>query len=644
LAFVAQKLSTPFSSLFFFSGRRRNFPLPFHVGVNDMDEMLNDDMALLRDYARNNSEQAFAALVSRHVNLVYSVALRQVCDTHLAGDVTQAVFIILARKADKISQHTVLAGWLCRTARYASANALTIQRRRQQREQEAYMQSTLTGGGDAPSQAGHEETWQHIAPLLDGAMGQLGQKDHDAVVLRFFENKTFAEVGATLGASEDAAKMRVNRALEKLRKFFTKRGVSSTTAIIAGTISANSVQAAPVALAKSVTAVAIAKGVAAASASTLALVNGTMKMMTWIKIKTAAVVGVGVLLAIGVVAVSESESKSPGNGAVVFTAAGFVSTETHLKKPLYTDNIITSDGKVLFMYSNGVWQIQCVFQHFHEPPLNIPGQSELDISSGMIGQMIDIKRIPDGTREILISPNEANKIKTANYSPSARVQSDTFPNIGEQELFLSWLSLCPNPELPLINSNQIHFAFNPKIFDKPRDAGGFKASYIEPEKQFLSELTITNNGKGTGSDGNTFEYPAPYNNGWFCFSYKVLETTNCDGINFPLKAVLYRYAPLPNGKSPEDTYQEVIATISIQQIDIGGRNLTLVPVPATVVALDERFGLHGGRTVNYVITNDQWDSLTNSRLQQLGKMYRLWSSKPVVNQKNNLHSKSWFDF
>jgi hypothetical protein len=88
-----------------------------------------------------------------------------------------------------------------------------------------------------------------IAPLLDGAMEQLGQKDHDALVLRFFENKTFAEVGAALGASEDAAKMRVNRALEKLRKFFTKRGVSSTTAIIAGTISANSVQAAPVALA-----------------------------------------------------------------------------------------------------------------------------------------------------------------------------------------------------------------------------------------------------------------------------------------------------------------------------------------------------------------------------------------------------------
>ena len=250
--------------------------------------MLNDDLNLLREYARNNSEAAFAALVSRHVNLVYSVALRQVCDLHLAEEITQAVFVILARKADSLDDKTILPGWLCRTARYASANALTIQRRRQHREQEAYMQSTL----NEPEPA---ETWNQIAPLLDGALEQLGQKDHDALVLRFFENRTFAEVGATLGASEDAAKMRVNRALEKLRKFFTKRGVSSTTAIIAGMIAANSVQAAPVALAKSVIAVAIAKG-AAASGSTLTLIKGALKIMAWTKAKITVFTAVGILL------------------------------------------------------------------------------------------------------------------------------------------------------------------------------------------------------------------------------------------------------------------------------------------------------------------------------------------------------------
>jgi uncharacterized protein (TIGR03435 family) len=260
--------------------------------------MLNDDLTLLRDYARNHSEAAFAALVTRHVNLVYSVALRSVRDAHLAEEITQAVFIILARKADSLGDQTILPCWLCRTARYTSANALTIQRRRQQREQEAFMQSTLN-----EAEPMHEETWNQIAPLLDGAMEKLGQKDHDALVLRFFENKTFAEVGATLGASEDAAKMRVNRALEKLRKFFGGRGVSSTTAIIAGTISANSVQAAPVALAKSVTAVAIVKG-AAASGSTLTLIKGALKIMAWSKAKTAIVVGVGILLAAGTTTVT----------------------------------------------------------------------------------------------------------------------------------------------------------------------------------------------------------------------------------------------------------------------------------------------------------------------------------------------------
>jgi uncharacterized protein (TIGR03435 family) len=259
---------------------------------------MNDDLTLLREYARRNSEDAFAALVSRHVNLVYSVALRSVRDAHLAEEITQAVFIILARKADSLGDKTILPGWLCRTARYASANALTIQRRRQHREQEAYMQSTLNEAEPMP-----DETWNQIAPLLDGAMEKLGQKDHDALVLRFFENKTFAEVGKSLGASEDAAKMRVNRALEKLRKFFTKRGVSSTTAIIAGTISANSVQAAPVTLAKSVTAVAIAKG-AAASGSTLTLIKGALKIMAWTKMKTAIVAGVVVLLVAGTTTVT----------------------------------------------------------------------------------------------------------------------------------------------------------------------------------------------------------------------------------------------------------------------------------------------------------------------------------------------------
>src|ERR1039458_299390 len=257
-----------------------------------------DDIALLRQYAERNAESAFATLVEKYVNLVYSTALRSVGNSHAAEEITQAVFIILARKARSLSQGTILSGWLYQTARLTAANFLRAEIRRQHREQEAYMQSLLNEL--------EPEVWPQIAPLLDAAMERLGEKDRHAVVLRYFENKNLREVGAALGASEDAAKMRVNRALEKLRKFFTKRGVTLSGTAIAGAVSANSVQAAPVDLVATVTAVA-AKGTTI-SATITTLVKGTMKMMTWMKLKFAAGVGVAALLAGGAATVAISQT------------------------------------------------------------------------------------------------------------------------------------------------------------------------------------------------------------------------------------------------------------------------------------------------------------------------------------------------
>jgi RNA polymerase sigma factor (sigma-70 family) len=246
-----------------------------------------DDSTLLHQYAEKHSDEAFAALVTRHVDLVYSVALRQVSNPHHAEEITQAVFIILAKKAGELRHDKALSSWLFQVTRLTANNFVRSEMRRQHREQEAFMQSTLNESGN--------EVWPRIAPLLDTAVAGLNEKERRAILLRFYEGRDLSEVGAALGASEDAAKKRVGRALEKLQKFFLKRGVNSTTAIIAGTISANSVQAAPVALAKSVTAVAIAKG-AMASGSTLTLVKGALKIMAWTKAKTAAVATVAVLL------------------------------------------------------------------------------------------------------------------------------------------------------------------------------------------------------------------------------------------------------------------------------------------------------------------------------------------------------------
>ena len=249
------------------------------------------DMELLRDYDRQGSETAFAELVQRHINLVYSVAFRHVGIAAHAEEITQAVFVILARKAAGLRRDTILDAWLYETTRWTALSFLRGERRRQWREQEAYMQSTFRESTGDP-------VWHQLSPLLDEAMSRLGKKEREAVVLRFFKEKSLREVAAAMQVTEAAAQSRVHRALEKLHRYFARRGVSSTTAILAGVISANSVQAAPVALAKSVTAVAIVKG-AAVSGSTLTLIKGALKIMAWTKMKTAAVVGAGVLLAAG---------------------------------------------------------------------------------------------------------------------------------------------------------------------------------------------------------------------------------------------------------------------------------------------------------------------------------------------------------
>jgi len=321
---------------------------------------MTDDMTLLREFAGHNSEEAFAALVSRHVNLVYSVALRQVRDPHLAEEITQAVFIILARKAKSLGPKTILSGWLCRTARYVSANALTMQRRRERREQEAYMQSIL----NEPE----PDAWRRIAPLLDDALSRLGRKDHDALVLRFFENRSLCEVGLAIGASQDTARMRVNRALEKLRKFFSKRGVDSTAATIAEQISAHSVQVAPVALAKAVTSVAIAKG-ATASLSTLTLIKGALKIMAWTKMKTAVVVGIVVILATGSSIVAVNQVKKHHESKIVNAFVG---------KPLPTfDEKEPEFQKVRAMGNDAVPYLVGVIQKYNsirDTPPNPPSQ------------------------------------------------------------------------------------------------------------------------------------------------------------------------------------------------------------------------------------------------------------------------------
>lgn len=249
------------------------------------------DMDLLRQYAHRQSESAFAELVGRHINLVFSVALRHVANVEDAEDVTQAVFILLARKAAALGPGTAVIGWLYKTTRFTAARAVRARARRHAREQEGSMQSGL-------SEADNGSVWRQLAPLLDEAMARLTEKERAVLGLRYFENRSAVETAALLGIGQWAAHKRTERAVEKLRAFFARRGVGVSAASLIGAVSAHSVQAAPAMLAKSVTVVALVKG-AGAGGSTLALVKGALKVMAWTKAKTAIVAGVALLIAAG---------------------------------------------------------------------------------------------------------------------------------------------------------------------------------------------------------------------------------------------------------------------------------------------------------------------------------------------------------
>ena len=199
----------------------------------------------MRAFVEERSERAFTELVRRHLDLVYSAALRMVRDGHLAQDVSQGVFFALARNADKLVERPVISGWLHRTAQNLAANAVRSEVRRRAREREVAAMKITSADQD-------HANWTEVAPQLDAALGELNEPDRDALLLRYFERKSAQQMAVTLGISSEAAQKRVNRAIDRLRDALDKRGVKAAAGGIIAAVSANAVQAAPAELAHSI--------------------------------------------------------------------------------------------------------------------------------------------------------------------------------------------------------------------------------------------------------------------------------------------------------------------------------------------------------------------------------------------------------
>ena len=266
-----------------------NFLSDFVASGCLIDEMQNkSDAQLLREYAVQGSEPAFAEIVARHADLVYSAAWRQTGSPELSREIAQGVFTDLARKARALARSskpgTSLAGWLYRGTRFATLTCLRGERRRQAHERQ-FMEHFAPTSDTA-------RDWERVAPVLDEAMAELGDADREAVLLRYFKNQDFRAVGLALGVSDVAAQKRVSRAVERLREFFAQRGISVGASGLALVISANAVQTAPIGLALSLSATALIGGTTLTTTATQAIAMTTTQKVL-ITTVLAAAVGTG---------------------------------------------------------------------------------------------------------------------------------------------------------------------------------------------------------------------------------------------------------------------------------------------------------------------------------------------------------------
>ncbi len=270
------------------------------------------DATLLRQFVDAASDVAFRELVLRRFDFVYAAALRQVGgDAHLAREVAQNVFIDLARKARSLATRPNIAGWLYTSTRFAAAKALRSRVRRMNHETEAHETDTIVRPHTNDAAA-----WSGLRPVLDAALHELTERDREAILLRYFEGLSHSEIGAALGVGENTARMRVDRALERLRGRLERCGITSTAAALGVALAAQPIVAAPAGLAATVARASLAAA-ATASAPVLGAVWSALTFMN----STKVIVGTAGAVAALAVGVYLGTQRPGRNGETVATSS-----------------------------------------------------------------------------------------------------------------------------------------------------------------------------------------------------------------------------------------------------------------------------------------------------------------------------------
>lgn len=314
---------------------------------HEQHQRFEQDSRLLQQFVNQGSEAAFAGLVRRHLPFVYATCRRETGNPELAQDAAQVVFLLLARKADTLRNGAVLAAWLFQTARFTARDLLKKEQRRMRCEQQALEQ--FQG-----SSLNTEALWNQMEPLLNDALAVLSQREREAVLLRYMEGCSLRETGAALGMTENAARMRVARALEKMRRHLTKGGVILSASILAALLAESATRAASQvpealnALVREEAGRSILQSLAAPRPAQLAQgVERTMKTLAW---KTAATLALSAMVIFGGTTLVYSHAR-PALSRNSRTAGGDpakTTAQTNLIVPAPLANLILPNSTLTF--------------------------------------------------------------------------------------------------------------------------------------------------------------------------------------------------------------------------------------------------------------------------------------------------------